>query len=877
MKIMNEYTFEHLKKNKKHSISILVSIIIASSLLCSLCIFMYSLWDGKVNTAIEQGGYWQGELRQAISGDKFSYIKNNPEVETTMIKGTWITAQLPNTKRPYLLMRDANKDFWENMNFKNGVIEGRLPEVPGEIVIAKGFFIDNPSYKVGDKITVPVGKRMLGSKELDTQSYKEEGETFKINGSKEYTIVGELDISGISAYPGYISMGFLDDCDIKSDDNLTVYLNFKHPRNIYEKLPEIAEDAGLLKDSNGKYNVMYNNKLLNLYGITDKSTRGTEFLVIVAIVVIMLLLVIGAFVLIIYNTFALSANSRIKELSILKSLGATPKQIKYSVLYEGFLLWFIQLPVGLLIGYGFSYYVFSKINEILTLTEDYKNMTVCFSWVEIIVAIVISLITVLISAYIPARKVAKVSAISGIRQNNNQIKNKKQRRYFISRKLFGVEGELARTQFVANKKSLRTAILSLAMCFILISGYLNVVSIYNLASSKNNESPLHDMSVNINIIDEPDKEMIDKISSLKEIKKSVMKRQVRTSTLVNNNEESDIFKSQGGFNSINSKHHIGIEEDDKYRIITNLVGIDDDSFKKYCEEIGTDYKKYYNESKKGILINSTYHINPETDETNKIPYLNLKAGTDMHLDEKVDEDSNSDNSFNIEVGDVTDKMPTELDGSWYNLWLVVPMEKYQNIISDFSSARDLEDSVMSIDLLVGDEISPKVKEELTYICKSYLGSDDFNIWSLYEEKEHSKLVQKAYAIAINAIALMIGVIGIFNAVSIISNNMRIRKREFAILRSVGLTPKGLNKMLTLEGLFFAIKPIIISVPVIFIICCVMLKLTVISWSEFITVFQARSIFIYAILIIVAIILSYWFSSKSVKESNIIESIKNELL
>ena len=137
MKIMNEYTYHQLKKNKRHTISILVAITIASSLLCSLCIFLYSIWDSKLNTAIEQTGYWQGEITESISGDKLKYITENPAIKTTMIKGSWITAELQDTKRQYLLLRDANKDFWNNMNFKNSVIEGRLPEESGEIVISK--------------------------------------------------------------------------------------------------------------------------------------------------------------------------------------------------------------------------------------------------------------------------------------------------------------------------------------------------------------------------------------------------------------------------------------------------------------------------------------------------------------------------------------------------------------------------------------------------------------------------------------------------------------------------------------------------------------------------------------------------------------------
>ena len=363
-----------------------------------------------------------------------------------------------------------------------------------------------------------------------------------------------------------------------------------------------------------------------------------------------------------------------------------------------------------------------------------------------------------------------------------------------------------------------------------------------------------------------------------QVKDSVIRRQVRTSTLVSNDDESDVFKSLGGFDARDSKHKKSItEEDGKYRIIINLVGLSDDSFKKYCDDIGTDYSKYYAEDKKGILVNKTYHTDPDSKEIKQIPLLNTLAESEMILDEKIDDDTDTNNSFNIGIGEVTDKAPADLWAGWYSSYLVIPMKSYKDIVSGFSSERNLEDSVMSIVLLVDDEASTKVKTELTDICNSYLGSEDYDIWSLLEEKNHNALVQKAYAAAITAIAVMIGMIGIFNASSIVSNNMRLRRREFAMLRSVGLTPKGLNKMLTLEGLFFAIKPIVISIPAIFIICCVLLKLTVIKWSEFINVFPGRLILLYAILICTVILLSYCLSSKSVKESNIIESMKDELL
>ena len=293
------------------------------------------------------------------------------------------------------------------MGLKNTLTEGKLPKKPGEIVMSKLFFSDNPSYKIGDKLTLPTGNRMLGSELINHQATKRSGEKFLATETNIYTIVGELDISGSSAFPGYIAMGYLDPLQIKPKDELTVYMRFVNPRTIYETLPQIAKATGLTKNEHGEYAVKYNTPLLTLYGISDKSVANSQIIMMIVMAITIILLVMGSFILIIYNAFSLSANSRIKELSILKSLGATPRQIKFSVLYEGLLLWIIQLPIGIMIGYLFSHIVFSKVNKILSVTEDYRNTYVSFSWVVVGFSIIISLITILVSAYIPARKMMK--------------------------------------------------------------------------------------------------------------------------------------------------------------------------------------------------------------------------------------------------------------------------------------------------------------------------------------------------------------------------------------------------------------------------------------------------------------------------------------
>jgi putative ABC transport system permease protein len=258
MKIIIEYSWEHIRRNWRASIAVMVAVLMSSTMLLSMCLLGGSFWKWMVEDTLYAQGDWHGELYQDTPGSQLPYIEGNPLVESIMIKGTWYGARLPKAALDYLILRDANQSYWEHMPEKNSIISGRLPMKTGEIAVSKTFFEAYPQFHVGDSLTLPIGDRVWEDSILDIRSIRREGETFRQQSKQSFTIVGALDTTTTSAYPGYSALGYLDETQITPADQLTVYLRFNHMRDTYRLLPGIAEAVGHKKDAYGAYSLRYN-------------------------------------------------------------------------------------------------------------------------------------------------------------------------------------------------------------------------------------------------------------------------------------------------------------------------------------------------------------------------------------------------------------------------------------------------------------------------------------------------------------------------------------------------------------------------------------------------------------------------------------------
>lgn len=365
MRVLLRYTLDTLRKNKRTTLACMAAILLSSTLLSALCIYVYTqlTWQADIEEHYE--GSWHGELGGELVKEDLKVVDNTLSVEKTMVKGDYYSVKLPDdTSLPYLVIQDADQGYWEEMWEKNSILEGHMPAQPGEIIVSKTFFDKHPQYRLGDTITLPAGNRVIGDQYID-MGVRQEGEGFRQTGEKSLTLVGKLDVTTPTSLPGYYAMGYLDRASLTDSDQLTIYLKMKNIRKVYQEMSNIAEALGMDQNEYGGYdNYRCHTKLLAMKGVFDPERElkiSINKLTYVAIV----LLVAAAFVVIIHSAFALSAGARIRQLGMFRSVGATPGQIGFSILFEGIVLSVIPIPLSMGLGYLFSLGAFRIYTGIL--------------------------------------------------------------------------------------------------------------------------------------------------------------------------------------------------------------------------------------------------------------------------------------------------------------------------------------------------------------------------------------------------------------------------------------------------------------------------------------------------------------------------------
>jgi putative ABC transport system permease protein len=888
MSIITEYTLAHIKKNRHTSIAIMIAVLLAGTLICSFSMMGQGLWADSVENNIQLYGDWHGELFDILPGEKLPIVENNPHVETVMYKGSPQSVQLPDgSALPYLILRDANADYWANMGEQYAIMEGRIPERPGEIAVTKLFFDRNPQFKLGDTLTLPVGDRVLDGDIIDAMTIRREGETFIRSEEIELTVVGKLDVTTPTAYPGYYSLGFMTRESVKPDDKLTVYMRYHDLYKTYDLTDEIAADVGFQRDEYGDYLVRTNDQVLFYYLADLWQSDDTTFTLmkaaLPAMVVLVIILMVLTFVLIIKGVFALSADARARQLGMFRSIGATPAQILRSILLEGLILSVIPLVLSVGLGYAFTQFLVRVYNTLIEGMENASLMTVGFHLPTAVFGVLLTLVVVMLSARGPAKAIAKLSPIESVRSTSGKTqKRKRQKSHPLYKTLFGFTGEFAAESVAARRKSFRSATGAVCLSFVLVGGMLCMMAINEEKNRQNEQLNYYDVDAYLYFVEGRDEELIEDIRAYPAATESKVSSLAACAMMVDESDESVEFAAHGGFAALDPGRYNIADKGDEYRIGATIYGLDDESFARYARNLGVDPAPYLNSDTPRAITQNVFYPNPmardKAESERTVPLLNIAEGDTVTLLERSYDDINSDYSFDVTVGAVTMESAPEVKGGQLTRTrpvFVLPYSQYDKIVANFLPERASSYRQTHVALLTGYENSLAVEEAVTGIISEYMGSEDF----LVSSKEGDRLDAERLNRAMNAmnlgIAGLFALIGVSNAFTAVAAGLRIRRREFAMLRSVGLDDKGVGKLLFIEGLNFSLRPVLLGLPFIVLICWLFIFMTNMTWAVILPVLPYGSILLYALAARLLMGLAYWNGAREIRGAVIVDELRDE--
>lgn len=846
MSILNRLTIKNLRLNKKRTIVTIIGIILSTALMVGIGLLFSSFQDLMIRDTIGYSGKYEAKYNDVdliklndIKNKNFTYFYEKP-IGFSKIESS-------NEYKPYMYITSVNREYFDELK----LIEGDIPKNENEIVISNHVITNGGlDYKVGDIVTFTYGSRNIDGNITLANSELVDGEFLTNKGTHTYKIVGIVDRSNFESYSasGYTAFTV----DVNSDNgNVNLYVMFNKNKNIIKQSEELAKELNYNGDIN------YNSTLLALYG---ESTYGNVMSSMGGMMIIMLSLVSIGCIIVIYNSFAISVMERKKEFGLLSSIGATKRQLSHTVFFEAVVVGVIGIILGILGAYIGIGCVILIINNLISDMLEYKLHLVT-NPLFIIIPVIFMIIVIGVSAFIPSRRASKVSPIEAIRQNDDiKINKKKIRTSKLVLKLFGIEGEIALKNIKRNKKKYRVTIVSLfisIVLFISFSSYMNYT--LNTASSVMGEVP-YDYQISY-FGDDNNKEALDKINEI--VKSSDVKEYVSYSVgnlsiigdYTYSDEYLDFYKSAYGDDGIKALNNL------KYQNIYILV-LDDNSYNKYKKLIGLDKDSAILLNRfKGVSYGNNKRVNYDIPVINSGD-INIKICNFDDDEENVDTtkycNKNIDNIF------VTNKSFDLIEEFSYmdDFKLIVNKKLYDSILdggTDFTQFNIISDNTNNID-------------KLTKELDKYSNVNYINIKESMKQANNLILVVKILMYGFISLVTLIGVTSVFNT---ISTSMALRKREFAVLRSIGLTRGGFNKMLFFESLFFGMKSLIFALPVsIGVTILIHYSLAdMVSISTIIIPWKAIIISIVSVFIIV--LLTMMYSSSKIKKHNIIEQIREE--
>lgn len=862
MNIFNKVALQGLKKNHTRTFVTIIGVILSAAMITAIAAFGTSLINFLINSSIAKYGNWHvafldadfSFLQERENDSKAANITEYTNIGYAVLEGA------KSSEKPYLFISGFRDKTFDNLPIS--LISGRLPENSEEILVPSHVAVKSGvRFLVGDTLSLAVGKRMEKDKILNQHNPYQSGEklgvqkeVFVPESERNYKVVGIYERPGFEEHsaPGYTLITKADHTD--QTEHFSIFVTLKNPRSVHSYASSTAITESYI----------FNDYLLRFMGISDNKVFNTLLYSIGGILVSIIM--IGS-IFLIYNSFNISLNERTHQFGILASVGATSKQLRNSVLFEGLCIGAIGIPIGILVGIGSIHLVIpivaGNLREILHSTVP---VTLSVSAPAIAAAAAVSFVTILISAYIPARKAVSTPVMECIRQTNEiKTEPKAMKISKLAYRIYGLEGTLALKNFKRNKKRYRSIVLSLVLSVVLfVSGTAFGTTLKRLSKE-------YTIDIDYDIIftaeDMDDSERLSLYHKLKNAD-GVYESQSQTvfDYLCNTNSSdlSDRYREYAGYTM----------KDETVQLPMYLQFIEDSEYFRFIEEMGLPAAEYTGKDAKMIAI-AKQTVDNQGEIANEVFDTFANDSLTFCISPKTNGKSIPEQmqKINITIVDTYPVDPPPIQANKKDplfFMLVAPFSLKENF--------ETQDTHSHIDFgFLSKNPLQSIGEMETMIQDTGITSA-YTLYSVYAAVDQFRSVTFVIDLFTYIFVIMISLIAIANVFNTISTNIKLRRHELAILRSVGMSDRDFNKMMNFECIFYGMKTLLYGLPIAgiasFLIYEGMISAEKIDHFNYEFPWVSMAISVSGVFLMVFITMLY--ATSKIKKENIIDALRDDM-
>ena len=908
MNVFSKVTLESLKKNRTRTVVTIIGIMLSAAMICASTTFVSSMQNFVLRCEIYSSGDWHGAVYDAAYKD-YEDIRDSGKVSSAAYAQVLGYAKIgsANEYKPYLyvLGGDAASGYFETMPVH--LLLGTLPKDSTEIILPEHLTSNGKvNYTLGDTVTLEVGDRTLDGKRLgqdtpvytyDSETHTEvmSGEGLENTEPRTYTVVGIYERPAFEDYsaPGYTA---LTAADPKSADQSPIHCYFKlhKPAGVYDFMKAMGYTQ--------EYRYAYNTKVLLYSGTAPFDSFLTAFYSLAAIIIA--LIVFGS-VSLIYNAFSISVSERTKQFGLLSSVGATKKQLRRMVLFEALTVSAVGIPLGILVGIGGIGITLLLIGDkFSSIVRADIPMRLCVSWQAVVIAAVIALVTVLISAWIPSKRATGVSAVEAIRQSMDiKVSGRPVRTSKLAYKLFGLPSVLAGKHYKRNRKKYRTTVVSLFMSIVLFVSAAAFTD-YMMESA---EGGLASDQFDLIYAAESDASAAMTPDALLELLFS--EQNVTGGTYTKKQFlQGDISREYVTAMFADRFADFGMEREDatpkELSISGYLYFVADAEFNRLLEKYNLKEADYYDREKPlGLALDRNIELDRRLEKYVTLDTLKgdgcvIEGLYYVEIDGYYRKDSRIDENGNKVVlyqnrdneNDIIE-LPYEESFAKYTLRSEKTIEEAPFFVSRSTPvAINMIYPYSMIESVVPEAALNQFRNTEYFLTSSDHAASFENLATVLTENglssrqlfdyaanaETNRNVVTIIRVFAYGFIVLISLIAAANVFNTISTNISLRRREFAMLKSVGMTQKGFRRMMNCECLLYGSKALLLGLPVSCGITYLIYRAVTTAYeTSFHLPWAAIGIAVLSVFLVVFATMMY--SMSKVKKDNPIDALKNENL